>query len=203
MPLSDDIVATGSSDGMVRIVSILPNKLSESIPPSSSSFYSSSACSLGDQTRTLTRSSFPSKSVGVITHHNDFPIERLALSHDKAILGSASHDECVKLTDVRDIFDDSDDEDDDEDASGDGADSDVEMGGGGGAAAASAGLDEDSDEDMAEEGAGSESEKEEEEEEEPEEEVVVKKGREKRKEKRPANREEEERNARGAFFDDM
>lgn len=29
VPLSDDIVATGSSDGMVRIVSILPNKLSE------------------------------------------------------------------------------------------------------------------------------------------------------------------------------
>ncbi|KAL7414921.1 WD40-repeat-containing domain protein [Mrakia frigida] len=163
VPLSDDVVATGSSDGMVRIVSILPNKL-----------------------------------MGVITHHNDFPIERLALSHDKAILGSASHDECVKLTDVRDIFDDSDDEDD-SDASGDGADSDVEMGG-----AAAAGLDEDSDEDMAGDAEdGSESEKAEDEEEEPEEVVVVKKGREKRKEKRPANREEEERNARGAFFEDM
>jgi hypothetical protein len=29
VPLSDDIVATGSSDGMIRLVSILPSSLSE------------------------------------------------------------------------------------------------------------------------------------------------------------------------------
>ncbi|CDZ96495.1 WD40 repeat protein [Phaffia rhodozyma] len=79
VPLSEDIVATGSSDGMIRIVSILPTKF-----------------------------------MGVIAHHEDYPIERLALSRDSTILGSASHDEVCKLTDIRDIFDESDDEDEEE-----------------------------------------------------------------------------------------
>lgn len=63
--------------------------------------------------------------MGVITHHNDFPIERLALSHDKAALASASHDECVRLTDIRDIMDE--DSDDEEDGSGDSSDSDSDV----------------------------------------------------------------------------
>lgn len=184
MPLSDDIVATGSSDGMVRIVSILPNKLSQSptLPQVHRPLLFHPAEHLSLLLFLLAFS-----SVGVITHHNDFPIERLALSHDSAILGSASHDECVKLTDVRDIFDESDDNDEDGDSDDD---SDVEMGGAGAGADGDAEMD-DEDEESEEEPAP-----------EPEPEPVVRKGREKRKEK-PANREEEERNERGRFFDDM
>ncbi|KAL2643045.1 hypothetical protein R1flu_010632 [Riccia fluitans] len=66
LKLDEDTLVTGSSDGMIRVVSILPNKM-----------------------------------IGVIGEHADFPVERLAFSSDKAILGSASHDNTVKLWDVR------------------------------------------------------------------------------------------------------
>jgi hypothetical protein len=49
--------------------------------------------------------------VGVIASHEEYPIERLALDCQGQWLGSVSHDECIKLTDVRDMFEDSDDED--------------------------------------------------------------------------------------------
>lgn len=61
----EDTIITGSSDGLVRILSILPNKL-----------------------------------LGVVGDHNEFPIERLSLSADRALLASASHDNSVKLWDL-------------------------------------------------------------------------------------------------------
>lgn len=49
-------------------------------------------------------------SVGVIASHGDFPIERIKLDRNRRWLGSVSHDETLKLTDVADLFEDSDDE---------------------------------------------------------------------------------------------
>ncbi|KAK4687819.1 WD repeat-containing protein 55, partial [Tremellales sp. Uapishka_1] len=74
--LTPDIVASGSEDGMIRVMQILPNKF-----------------------------------LGVIATHEEFPIERMKLSHSRRWLGSVSHDECIKLTDVEDLFEESDGED--------------------------------------------------------------------------------------------
>ncbi|CUA71935.1 WD repeat-containing protein JIP5 [Coprinopsis cinerea okayama7 len=71
--LSEDVIVTGSSDGLVRVVQVLPNKL-----------------------------------LGVIADHGTFPIERLRTDRNGAWLGSASHDNVLKLTDVRDALVDSD-----------------------------------------------------------------------------------------------
>lgn len=64
--------------------------------------------------------------MGVIASHEEYPIERLRLDRNKKWLGSVSHDECVKLTDVEDMFEESDEEEDDdmEGVKGDEADSD-------------------------------------------------------------------------------
>jgi WD40 repeat protein len=43
----------------------------------------------------------PNKMIGVIGEHAEYPIERLAFSHDRTTLGSASHDNTVKLWDVK------------------------------------------------------------------------------------------------------
>jgi ATP-dependent RNA helicase DOB1 len=62
----EDTIITGSSDGLLRVINILPNKL-----------------------------------LGVLgAHADDMPVERLALSGDKAVLASMSHDSCVKLWDL-------------------------------------------------------------------------------------------------------
>ncbi|KAG8932469.1 WD repeat-containing protein jip5 [Tulasnella sp. 418] len=76
--ITDDVIATGSSDGFIRMVQILPNKL-----------------------------------LGVVGDHGEFPVERLKLSRDGKWLGSASHDEILKLTDVGNALEDSDEDDDD------------------------------------------------------------------------------------------
>ncbi|KAK9825524.1 hypothetical protein WJX74_004054 [Apatococcus lobatus] len=68
----EDIVITGASDGIIRILNILPNKL-----------------------------------VGIVGDHDEYPVERLALSSDKLTLASASHDDTVKLWDLAALQDDS------------------------------------------------------------------------------------------------
>ncbi|ORX34958.1 WD40-repeat-containing domain protein [Kockovaella imperatae] len=73
--LTPDIVATGSEDGMIRVIQVLPHKF-----------------------------------LGVIATHDDYPIERMELDRRKKWLGSVSHDECIKLTDVEDLFEDSEEE---------------------------------------------------------------------------------------------
>lgn len=57
--------------------------------------------------------------VGVIATHEEYPIERMKLDRNARWLGSVSHDNCLKLTDVQDLFEDSDEE-------GGGAESDEE-----------------------------------------------------------------------------
>jgi hypothetical protein len=63
--------------------------------------------------------------VGVIATHEEYPIERIKLDRNGKWLGSVSHDDCIKLTDVEDLFEDSDGEDgedQDEDMDEDGDD---------------------------------------------------------------------------------
>ncbi|KAG9102703.1 WD repeat-containing protein jip5, partial [Ceratobasidium sp. 392] len=69
--LTPDVIVTGSSDGLVRVVQLPPNKLLD---------------------------------------HGNFPIERLKTDRNGAWLGSASHDDVLKLTDIRDALVDSDEE---------------------------------------------------------------------------------------------
>ena len=53
--------------------------------------------------------------MGVIASHDEYPIERLSLDRRRKWLGSVSHDECIKLTDVEDLFEDSEGEDEGQD----------------------------------------------------------------------------------------
>ncbi|KAK9823827.1 hypothetical protein WJX72_005787 [[Myrmecia] bisecta] len=71
----EDTIITGSSDGLIRILSILPNKM-----------------------------------LGIIGAHNDDPIERLAMSADRSMLASASHDNTLRLWDVAYLGEDDDEE---------------------------------------------------------------------------------------------
>eukprot|EP00123_Amoebidium_parasiticum_P020460 comp50296_c0_seq1/m.47636 comp50296_c0_seq1/g.47636 ORF comp50296_c0_seq1/g.47636 comp50296_c0_seq1/m.47636 type:complete len:349 (-) comp50296_c0_seq1:241-1287(-) len=77
--LNDELLCTGSSDGLIRVVQIHPNKL-----------------------------------LGVVGEHQDFPIERIRLSHDKHYLGSCSHDKTVKFWDVSSLVSEKADGEDDE-----------------------------------------------------------------------------------------
>ena len=50
------------------------------------------------------------ETVGVIASHEDYPVERIKLDRRRKWLGSVSHDECIKLIDVENLFEDSDEE---------------------------------------------------------------------------------------------
>eukprot|EP00775_Hariotina_reticulata_P013747 gene13747-13866_t len=76
----EDTIITGSSDGTLRVINILPNKL-----------------------------------LGVVGGHaDDMPVERLALTKDKRLLVSMSHDSTVKLWDMSILQEDPDADDDPE-----------------------------------------------------------------------------------------
>ncbi|KAI0052373.1 WD40 repeat-like protein [Auriscalpium vulgare] len=55
---------------------------------------------------------FPTKLVGVIADHGDFPIERIAvdLGGEGRWVGSVGHDEVLRMTDLKDVFEDEDPE---------------------------------------------------------------------------------------------
>ena len=82
--LGPSILATGSSDGLIRVMGVLPTKF-----------------------------------MGVIGDHGEFPIERMKLSSDSKWLASMSHNEELMMTRVDDMFEDSDGEDAAEDADAD------------------------------------------------------------------------------------
>ncbi|KAL6545912.1 WD domain repeat-containing protein 55 [Orobanche gracilis] len=69
LKLDEDRVITGSENGIISLVGILPNRI---IQP--------------------------------IAEHSDYPVERLAFSHDKKLLGSISHDQTLKLWDLDDLL---------------------------------------------------------------------------------------------------
>lgn len=84
-PNAQSTILTGSSDGLLRAVQILPTKL-----------------------------------VGVVADHGEFPIERIAVDRggEGRWVASAGHEEVLKLTDLKDVFEDEggdEDEDEDED----------------------------------------------------------------------------------------
>ena len=69
----------------------------------------------------------PTRLVGIIADHGDFPIERIAIDHagEGRWVGSVGHDEVLRLTDLREVLEDEDErdvkaeEDDGGDTSGD------------------------------------------------------------------------------------
>jgi hypothetical protein len=70
----------------------------------------------------------PTRLVGVIADHGDFPIERIAIDRagEGRWVGSVGHDEVLRLTDLREVLEDEDerdtkaeDENEEGDASGD------------------------------------------------------------------------------------
>ncbi|OBZ76140.1 WD repeat-containing protein JIP5 [Grifola frondosa] len=87
-PNSQSTILTGSSDGLLRAVQLLPTKL-----------------------------------LGVVADHGEFPIERIAvdMGGQGRWVGSAGHEEILKLTDLKEVF-----EDEDEDENEEGNDSDEE-----------------------------------------------------------------------------
>jgi hypothetical protein len=77
-PSSHNTILTGSSDGLLRVIELLPTRL-----------------------------------VGVIADHGDFPIERIAIDHagEGRWVGSVGHDEVLRLTDLREVLEDEDERD--------------------------------------------------------------------------------------------
>lgn len=55
----------------------------------------------------------PTRVVGVIADHGDFPIERIAIDHagEGRWVGSVGHDEVLRLTDLREVLEDEDERD--------------------------------------------------------------------------------------------
>lgn len=76
-PNAQSTILTGSSDGLLRAVQLLPTKL-----------------------------------LGVVADHGEFPIERIAVDHggEGRWVGSAGHEEVLKLTDLVEVFEDDGDE---------------------------------------------------------------------------------------------
>lgn len=70
---SHSTILTGSSDGLLRAVQLLPTKL-----------------------------------IGVIADHGEFPIERVAvdLGGEGRWVGSAGHEDVLKMTDLKEVFED-------------------------------------------------------------------------------------------------
>ncbi|PIA25672.1 hypothetical protein AQUCO_10900013v1 [Aquilegia coerulea] len=46
----------------------------------------------------------PNRIIQPIAEHSEYPVERLAFSHDKKFLGSISHDQMLKLWDMEDLI---------------------------------------------------------------------------------------------------
>ena len=65
----------------------------------------------------------PTKLLGIVTDHGDFPVERVVIDRagEGRWVGSVGHEDVLKLTDLKDIFED-EDEDDAEGEAGEGSD---------------------------------------------------------------------------------
>jgi WD40 repeat protein len=56
----------------------------------------------------------PSKLYGLVGDHDGFPVERMAWSKDRCLIGTVSHDHKVRFWDTAYLHDDDDDGDDDD-----------------------------------------------------------------------------------------
>lgn len=91
-PNAQSTILTGSSDGLLRAVQLLPTNL-----------------------------------LGIVADHGEFPIERIAVDHggEGRWVGSVGHEEVLKLTDLKEVFEDEgEDDEDDEDEKDEEADED-------------------------------------------------------------------------------
>ena len=54
----------------------------------------------------------PTKLLGIVTDHGDFPVERVVIDRagEGRWVGSVGHEHILKLTDLRDIFEDEDED---------------------------------------------------------------------------------------------
>lgn len=130
----DDSVLTGSSDGLIRILSIQPNRMLGILGEHSGEHREVcprfracagltllwlQTCELTDRLSIYLAVRHP--SVGLLRAAKrsavllpclpaDYPIERLSMSADKAFLASASHDNTVKLWDLSQLAEDDDDD---------------------------------------------------------------------------------------------
>lgn len=57
----------------------------------------------------------PNDLVGIVGEHEDFPVERMRLSHDKKYLASSSHDNSIKFWNINYLYDDDNDDGEEED----------------------------------------------------------------------------------------
>jgi len=76
-PSSHSTILTGSSDGIIRVVQLLPTRL-----------------------------------LGIVTDHGDYPVERVVIDRagEGRWVGSVGHDDVLKLTDLKDVFEDEDED---------------------------------------------------------------------------------------------
>ncbi|EMD37007.1 hypothetical protein CERSUDRAFT_137412 [Gelatoporia subvermispora B] len=63
---------------------------------------------------------FPTKLLGVVADHGDFPVERIAIDQngEGRWVGSAGHEEVLKLTDLNEVFEDDEEEEEEDGAEG-------------------------------------------------------------------------------------
>mmetsp|Transcript_17181 Transcript_17181/g.37583 ORF Transcript_17181/g.37583 Transcript_17181/m.37583 type:complete len:522 (+) Transcript_17181:115-1680(+) len=99
LKVDENTVLTGSSDGLIRVVQIHPDKLLGVLND-------------GDKHSNV-------NSNNDHDSHGGYPVEKLAYNSNRDIVGSVTHDDCVRLWDARILKDDDDEDDSDNDDVGD------------------------------------------------------------------------------------
>jgi WD repeat-containing protein 55 len=99
--ITQDVIATGSSDGLIRVVQIHPSKFLGVIA-------AHGASSAEQEHEDRGGDNLHSNAEG-------FPIERMKLDRHKKWLGSISHDELLKLTDIEGALEGSEEDSDEQD----------------------------------------------------------------------------------------
>jgi hypothetical protein len=98
--ITQDVIATGSSDGLIRVVQIHPSKFLGVIAAHGTSFAEQEPeDGVGDKKKSNTEG---------------FPIERMKLDRHKKWLGSISHDDLLKLTDIEGALEGSENDSDEQ-----------------------------------------------------------------------------------------
>jgi len=104
LKVDENTVLTGSSDGLIRVVQLHPDKFLGILNESADARMSSKSgpeLAGNDQ----------DNSHG----HGGYPVEKLEYNSNKDVVGSVSHDNYVRLWDARILKDDNNDDDDDDD----------------------------------------------------------------------------------------
>ena len=119
----EDSVLTGSSDGLIRVLSVQPNKMLGVLGEHSGALRQRSGRLRRARLQAdwhiacCARVALALTALGCAPDRRpaapiaaDYPIERLAMSADRSVLASASHDNSVKLWDLAKLGDDDDDD---------------------------------------------------------------------------------------------